>query len=71
MVRAGGFAEAEALVAAGAVRKAADVLATALYAQATNGEADSMGIPFAVFLLLVFCYSVQSGGYCTSAYCYR
>lgn len=33
VVRAGGFAEAEALMRAGAARKAADVLAKALHAQ--------------------------------------
>lgn len=33
VVRAGGFAEAEALVAAGAVRKAAGILAKALHEQ--------------------------------------
>ena len=37
VVRAGGFAEAEALVAAGVARKTADVLAKALHAQTTSG----------------------------------
>ena len=38
VVRAGGFAEAEALVTAGVARKAADVLAKALYAKTVEGE---------------------------------
>lgn len=38
VVRAGGFAEAEALVTAGVARKAADVLAKALYAKTVQGE---------------------------------